>query len=429
MRTHLWRLACLATALAVAPPCQLQVRLAGVPQDLILPVPAGHNVFITATVTGGEADGAWLARSQDAPTRVPLLPAGDGVFQLNLATAALGDLLRTPADAGALTVFVKGKDGAIAASVAFAYALRADARRPSLVVHEDDRTRRIETSAPAWLTPRAVTRIDIDLRVPTPTTDATARIGGRRLTLAPDEAGGARLEVTADVAAAWLRHGDLEIGARTDPDAPVFRLRARPERLCKDGAAVTFECAQRAVVQVEGTRDYLRVSLGDITGGRVRVRVYTADGESLVSGQFVRQGEVVTFGYEGANYALTVDALVNSLLGEDYAKFRLAPAVADERSLIADLLEVVRTSPLTFVRNGTDSDGAGAAKLLTAKYDAARDEIATVEAFIAAVGTRSSTSGQPYLVRAKDGAERELAGWLTEQVAALRATARAGEKK
>ena len=428
MRTHLWSLASLA-ALVVAPPCQLQVKLTGVPTDLILPVTAGHNVVITATVTGGEADIAWLARSQAATTRVPLLPAGDGVFQLNLATAPLEALLRTPADSGALTVFVRGKDGSVAASVGIAYALRADARRPSLVVHEQDHTRRVESSALPWLSPRAVTRIDVDLLVPTPTSDAMARVGGRRLTLAPNEHGGARLEVTADVAEAWLRHGELEIGARTDPDAPVFRLRARPERLGKEGAAVTFECAQRSVVSVEGTRDYLRVSLGDITGGRVRVRAYTAEGESLVSGQFLRQGEAVTFSYEDASYSLAVDTLVNSLFGQDYAKLRLAPAAADEHALIAALLEVVRTSPLTFLRNGTDSDGAAAAKLLSAKYDAARAEIATVEAFIAGVGTRSSTSGQPYLVRTADGAERELAGWLTEQAAAVRAAARAAERK
>lgn len=428
MRTHLWSLAPLA-ALVVALPCQLQVRLTGVPTDLILPVAAGHNVVITATVTGGEADGAWLARSKDAPARVSLLPAGDGVFQLNLATAALGDLLRTPAESGALTVFVRGKDGSVAASVAIAYVLRGGARRPSLVVHEQDRTRRIESSAPTWLSPRAVTRIDVDLMVPTPTSDATARIGGRRLSLAPNEAGGARLEVTADVAEAWLRHGELEIGSRTDPDAPVFRLRARPERLCRDGASVTFECAQRAVVSVEGTSDHLRVSLGDITGGRVRLRVYTAEGETLVSGQFLRQGEAATFTYESVHYTLTVDTLVNSLLGQDHAKLRLAPAVADERALIADLLAVVRTSLLTFVRNGTDSDGAAAAKLLSAKYEAARDEIATVEAFIAGVGTHSSTSGRPYLVRTADGTERELAGWLTEQAATLRAAARAAERK
>ena len=428
MRRHFWSLATLA-ALVVALPCQLQVKLTGVPENLILPVPAGHNVVITATVTGGEADDAWLARTKDGTARVPLLPAGDGIFQLNLATAALGDLLRTPADSGALTVFVRDKDGTVAASVAIAYALRADARRPSLVVYEQDRTRRIDTSATTWLSPRAVTRIDVDLLVPTPTTDATARIGGRRLTLAATEAGGARLEVTADVAEAWLRHGDLEIGARTDPDAPVFRLRARPERLCKDGAPVSFECAQRSVVSAEGTRDYLRVSLGDITGGRVRVRVYTAEGETLVSGQFVRQGEAVTFAYEGLNYALTVDTLVNSLLGQDYAKLRLAPAVADERALITGLLDAVRTSPLTFVRNGAHHDGAAAAKLLSAKYQAARAEIATVEAFISGVGTRSSTSGKPYLVRTADGTERELAGWLAEQVAALRTAAKAGAHK
>lgn len=429
MRTPLWRLASLVATLAVAAPAQLQVRLAGVPPDLILPVPAGQNVVITATVTGGAADVAWLARSKDAPARVALLPAGDGVFQLNLATAALGDLLRTPADAGALTVFVKGDDGAIAASVAIAYALRADARRPSLVVSEQDRTRRIESSAPTWLSPRTVTRIDIDLLVPTPTTDATARIGGRRLTLAPNEAGGARLEVTADVAAAWLRHGDLEIGARTDPDAPMFRLRARPERLCREGAPVTFECAQRSVVSVDGTHDYLRVSLGDISGGRARVRIYTAEGDLLVNSQFVRQGEAVTITHDGASYALTVDAFVNSLLGQDYAKLRFAPAVADEHTLITGLLDVVRASPLTFVRNGAPQDGAAAATLLTAKYDAARAEIATVEAFIATVGTRSSTSGQPYLVRGTDGTERELAGWLTEQAAVLRAAAAAAERK
>lgn len=62
MRAHASILACLTAVLAAAVPGQLQVTLAGVPEDLCLPRPGGRTVVITATVTGGEAGDAWLGR-------------------------------------------------------------------------------------------------------------------------------------------------------------------------------------------------------------------------------------------------------------------------------------------------------------------------------------------------------------------------------
>src|SRR3569833_2007263 len=49
---------------------------------------------------------------------------------------------------------------------------------------------------------------------------------------------------------------------------------------------------------------------------------------------------------------------------------------------IAHLIDFVRHSSCTFIRNGTDYDGGEAADHVQAKYDYYKDEIKTVEDFI-----------------------------------------------
>ncbi len=411
-------LACLLT-LATAASGQLRVQVTAVPDALVLPLPPGRNALLTATVAGGVPVGVWLARAPTTKTRVPLVATGAGTWQLNLADPGVMALASAPGASGTLYVCAEAADGAVATSVPIAYSLVATARRPSLLVHTADRTERIESASADWLSPREVLRIDIDLLVQKPTVDATARLGEREIPLARSENCGARLDVTKDIAEAWLAQGTLEITARTDPDAPRFALRARPERLCPQGRE-EFEVGQRATRFLPGTAEYLRVRLGDISGGRVAIGLTTADHDTLVSTRFARAGDELAFVYAGTTYTLTVERLLNSLLGEDYATLSLAVLTTRERELIDRLLDVVQTSPLTFVRNGSTHGGAAAAQLLRSKYGEERSRIGTAEEFIAVVGTRSSTTGQPYVVRTAEGTERPLAEWLTEEVARLR---------
>jgi hypothetical protein len=71
----------------------------------------------------------------------------------------------------------------------------------------------------------------------------------------------------------------------------------------------------------------------------------------------------------------------------------------------------------SFIRNGSDYDAKTAARFLRGKWQREEKKITTVTDFIDKVGTKSSTSGKPYLIRFKDGREIACADYLREILA------------
>lgn len=86
-----------------------------------------------------------------------------------------------------------------------------------------------------------------------------------------------------------------------------------------------------------------------------------------------------------------------------------ADSTVDE---IAYLLKFIRESPCTFIRNGSDYDGAAAAEHVAAKYERFKDEIKTAEDFIDRAATKSLLSGAPYQVRCGSESRITAAEWL-----------------
>jgi hypothetical protein len=92
-----------------------------------------------------------------------------------------------------------------------------------------------------------------------------------------------------------------------------------------------------------------------------------------------------------------------------------ATALAGTSDEIQHLLDYVGGSGCTFVRNGLESDAAAAREHLRAKYDYAKGRVSSAEDFIRLVASRSSLSGEPYVVRC--GSSRSLsADWLTTEL-------------
>jgi hypothetical protein len=73
------------------------------------------------------------------------------------------------------------------------------------------------------------------------------------------------------------------------------------------------------------------------------------------------------------------------------------------------------------VRNGKDYSGAQAAEFLRGKLQWRIDEVATVQDFIAKVGTRSTTSGDIYRVRLADGRLLTSADFLRQELRRIEA--------
>jgi len=103
------------------------------------------------------------------------------------------------------------------------------------------------------------------------------------------------------------------------------------------------------------------------------------------------------------------------------ALLTVSPARADPfDDEIAHLIDFVRHSPCIFIRNGSEYAGGEAADHIRAKYDHFKDEIKTVEDFIARAASKSLLSGKPYEVRC-DGKTIPAADWIRAEDAAYRA--------
>ena len=80
------------------------------------------------------------------------------------------------------------------------------------------------------------------------------------------------------------------------------------------------------------------------------------------------------------------------------------PPTEDQR-IEALLTQLAAQQDLRFIRNGSDYDAATAVKFLRGKWDRQRADIKTVHDFVEKVASKSSTTGQPYLIRLADGRE------------------------
>jgi hypothetical protein len=78
------------------------------------------------------------------------------------------------------------------------------------------------------------------------------------------------------------------------------------------------------------------------------------------------------------------------------------------------LLDYVAKSDATFLRNGQTHTPQEAVDHIKAKYAHFKSEIKTPEDFIRLSASKSLLTGQPYLVRARDGKEMPLNVWLTD---------------
>jgi Family of unknown function (DUF5329) len=90
------------------------------------------------------------------------------------------------------------------------------------------------------------------------------------------------------------------------------------------------------------------------------------------------------------------------------------PAAESLENSIKFLLDYVAKSDVTFVRNGQTHTPQEAVDHIKAKYEHFKEEIKTPEDFIRLSASKSLLTGQPYLVRTKDGKEIQLSAWLTD---------------
>ena len=88
------------------------------------------------------------------------------------------------------------------------------------------------------------------------------------------------------------------------------------------------------------------------------------------------------------------------------------------------LLNAVGESACTFIRNGKGHSARDARAHLNSKRRRNADLFDSAEVFIEKIASKSSMSGQPYLIRCKGKDQQTAAEWFTNQLAQYRQTIR-----
>ncbi|HEX3140234.1 MAG TPA: DUF5329 family protein [Rhizobacter sp.] len=91
-----------------------------------------------------------------------------------------------------------------------------------------------------------------------------------------------------------------------------------------------------------------------------------------------------------------------------------------EQARIERLIQYVESQKdIRFVRNGGVYSSKDAAKFLRGKFNKMGEHVGTAQQFIEQIASRSSTSGEPYLIRHADGREVSAAKFLGDELARM----------
>lgn len=218
---------------------------------------------------------------------------------------------------------------------------------------------------------------------------------------------------------------------------------------------VSMVLMQRTTATVPGSNDAVQVTINDITRGQVMVSLATNDGESLLAPTSLKEGASASFAIEGRAYYITLQNLSNELMGDDSALLVLddkpppergePPAAAkaaegpvdtdraradsteEEAARIRQLIDHIRSlEGAIFIRNGEEHTAIEAAEHLERKWDFAGDDIQTAEQFIDDLASKSSTTGEDYIIRVNDGTEIASGEYLHQQLDRLTANEQNG---
>jgi len=94
------------------------------------------------------------------------------------------------------------------------------------------------------------------------------------------------------------------------------------------------------------------------------------------------------------------------------------PALADTASEITHLMNYVKKTECSYIRNGTEHNGVDAAAHIKKKYDYYNDKgkIKSAEDFIRLSATRSTMSGSKYMISCPGEAKVESGKWLLKEL-------------
>ncbi len=147
------------------------------------------------------------------------------------------------------------------------------------------------------------------------------------------------------------------------------------------------------------------------------------NGTPIASTRSVRQNDMVVFTVSNHTYKIKLKPLTNVLVGEDRAVFQLWPETTEMGKVPSQsenieilILSLRQLVGARFIRNGQEHTPDEAIVHMRKKWEWKKSKIKTAEDFIRIVGSKSSISGQPYMIRLSDGTEMKSEEWLSKQL-------------
>jgi len=307
---------------------RLTIMLEGLPSRLVLPFAEGTNRILTARVKGGSAAQVWLARKADDKGRVALDAVDTNRFQVNLADPDIYELLLAKKGKRKFRIFARAAGGKAYSSVAVLYSLReASAWDYRLwVVGKSGKQRVSRYHGSAWFAPDEVRALECKVSRGEGEAAVSAAAGAQKFAFSRDGAA-FKLKITAPLRRAWAASGTLKVrfGPAGEPLRTVI-MRAIPGALDLAGGKGKVTVNQRRSADLPGSGGYLRIYIGDISAGQVRVEVSEGhSGAVVVKPTHLQQGGRLRVKLGKRSYTLTLASLVNLLVGTDYAVFEVTP--------------------------------------------------------------------------------------------------------
>jgi hypothetical protein len=101
------------------------------------------------------------------------------------------------------------------------------------------------------------------------------------------------------------------------------------------------------------------------------------------------------------------------------ASAHAAPNAAEQARIQRLIAYVEAQSTIRFVRNGSAYSSKEAAKFLRRKFEKMGEHVTNAQQFIEQIASKSSTSGEAYLIRFPDGRQVPAARFLGDELARM----------
>jgi hypothetical protein len=205
------------------------------------------------------------------------------------------------------------------------------------------------------------------------------------------------------------------------PEPAAGAAATQPPEFNAGALPVSMKVSQRTTTAVPETKGSLLLTVGDVTRGQVEVSL-ALDGKPVLSPISLKETGTADFELKENRYRLTLGRLENHLIGDDFVTLELSEAGSrlTEPQKIESLIDAVANlQGAEFVRNGTAYSPKDAAEHLRSKLSQANGKKLSAQQFVEEIGSKSSLSGDDYLVRKTDGSEMPARDFLLKELRAL----------